>query len=174
MCDPTRRGRLLARALGWQSFGLHLAGSLHATHEGVGPVEAVTWALYNLAVYAVVPLVFFRRRYSALALGLRSTNRRNDALVILAVLSVETAFQLLALEPAIFDLSASQLALGTAATFVLYLAGAVLPAMVFIYAILVPRYLRLTGSTAGVSIARLVWRALLSRRMDMARASAPS
>ena len=145
-------GFLLARLLGWQSFGLHLAGTLHATHDSVGPVEAVTWAVYNLAVYAVAPLLFFRRRYSALALNLRSTHRRNDALVVLVVLVVETAFQLLTLEPGIFDLTVSQLALGAAATFVLYLAGAVLPAMVFIYAILVPRYLRLTGSALGTVV----------------------
>ena len=145
-------GFLLARSLGWQSFGLHLAGSLHATHDNVGPVEAVTWAVYNLAVYAVAPLLFFRRRYAALALNLRSTDRCNDALVILAVLAVETAFQLFTLGPGTFELTTSQLALGAAATFVLYLAGAVLPAMVFIYAILVPRYLRLTGSTLGTVV----------------------
>lgn len=56
---------------------------------------------------------------------------------------------MLALEPAIFGLTPRQLTLGAALTFALYLAGAVLPAMVFVYAILVPRYLRLTGSVTG-------------------------
>lgn len=145
-------GYLLARSFGWQPFGLHLAGTLHAHHDPVQPVEAVTWAGYNVVVYAVVPLLYFRRRYSARSLNMRSTDRRNDALVILAVLVVETASQLLVLQPELFDLTARQLTLGLVTTFLLYLAGAVLPAMVFIYAILVPRYLRLTGSTAGTVV----------------------
>lgn len=145
-------GWLLARSLGWQPFGLHLAGTLHADHDPVVPAEAVTWAGYNLLIYAVVPLMYFRRRYSALALNLRSTDGRNDARLILVVLAVETAFQLFVLKPGLFDLSARQLTLGLAATLVLYLAGAVLPAMVFIYAILVPRLLRLTESTAATVI----------------------
>lgn len=145
-------GFVLARSLGWQPFGLHLAGTLHAAHEPVSPAEALTWALYNLLVYAVVPLLFFRRRYSAQALNLRSTDRRNDALVIVVVLAVEAAFQLLVLRAGMSGLNGWQLTLGLAATFLLYLAGAVLPAMVFIYAILVPRYLRLTGSSAATVI----------------------
>jgi hypothetical protein len=99
-------------------------------------------------VYAVVPLTFFRRRYSLTELNLRSTDRWNDTLVIVVVLAIESLVQILALRPAILDLSARQFLLGVPLTFALYLAGAVLPAMVFIYAILVPRYLRLTGSTA--------------------------
>jgi hypothetical protein len=56
------------------------------------------------------------------------------------------------LEPEIFELGARQLMLGAPVTFVLYFAGAVLPAMVFVYGILVPRYLKLTGSTATTVI----------------------
>jgi hypothetical protein len=145
-------GFVLARAFGWHPFGLHLAGTLYGTHRHVEPVEAVVWAAYNLIVYAVAPLIFFRRRYSARALNLTSTNRGNDTLVIVAVLLIESVVQVLALKPAILDLSTRQLALGAPLTFVLYLAGAVLPAMVFIYAILLPRYLRLTGSTATTVI----------------------
>lgn len=37
-------------------------------------------------------------------------------------------------------------------TFVLYFAGTVLPTMIFIYCILVPRYFKLTGSTATTVI----------------------
>lgn len=145
-------GFVLARCLGWQPFGLHLAGTLHATHEPVSSTEALTWAVYNVFVYAVLPLLFFGRRYSMRALNLRSTDRRNDALVIVVVLAVEIAFQLIVLQVGMSGLNARQLTLGIAATFLLYLAGAVLPAMVFIYAILVPRYLRLTGSTAATVI----------------------
>lgn len=145
-------GFALARALGWQPFGLHLAGTLHGSHQPVSPAEATTWALYNLIVYAIVPLLYFGRRYSAQELNLRSANRRNDALVIIVVLIVEAVFQLLVLTPVITELTPGQLAVGLPATFLLYLAGAVLPAMIFIYAILVPRFLRLTGSTAATVI----------------------
>ena len=68
------------------------------------------------------------------------------------ILGVESLVQIAALEPEIFDLTARQILLGAPLTFTLYLAGAVLPAMVFIYAILVPRFLLLTGSTAATVI----------------------
>jgi hypothetical protein len=145
-------GFILARLAGWHPFGLHLAGSIYGTHEHVSPAETIGWATYNLAVYAIVPLLWFRRRYSAEALNLRSGNRRADARLIAVILVIESLVQIAALDPGVFDLSAGQLALGLPMTFLLYLAGAVLPAMVFIYAILVPRFLRLTGSTATTVI----------------------
>lgn len=135
-------GFVLARALGWHPFGWHLAGTLYGTHSHVEPVEAICWSAYNLVVYAVVPYVYFRRRYTARALNLVSSDRRNDALVIIVVLLVESVVQYAAIRPSTFGLPAVALPL----TFLLYFAGAVLPAMVFIYAILVPRFLRLTGS----------------------------
>jgi hypothetical protein len=140
-------GWVLARLAGWHPFGLHLAGSIYGTHDHVSPLEAIGWAGYNLVVYAVVPLLVFRRRYSAEALNLRSGNRRADTILIVTILVIESIFQVAALNPGIFYLTAGHLALGIPLTFVLYLAGAVLPAMIFIYAILVPRFLRLTGST---------------------------
>jgi hypothetical protein len=145
-------GFLLARLVGWHPFGLHLAGSIYGTHEHVSPAESIVWAAYNLVVYAVVPLLFFRRRYSTEALNLRSNNRRADTILIGVILLVESLVQIAALDPEIFDLTAGQLVLGVPVTFTLYLAGAVLPAMIFIYAILVPRFLRLTGSTATTVI----------------------
>ncbi|MEH1125597.1 hypothetical protein [Micromonospora sp. CPCC 206061] len=145
-------GFVLARLAGWHPFGLHLAGSIYGTHDHVSPIESLAWATYNLLVYAVVPLLFFRRRYSAEALNLRSSNRRADSVLIGVVLVIETLVQIAVLAPGIFDLSPGQLALGAPLTFTLYLAGAVLPAMIFIYAILVPRFLRLTGSTAATVI----------------------
>jgi hypothetical protein len=145
-------GFILARLAGWHPFGLHLAGSLYGTHDHVSRAEAIAWAAYNLAVYAVVPLLFFRRRYSAEALNLRSSNRRADAALVGVILVIESLVQIAALAPQTFNLSAGQLALGVPLTFTLYLAGAVLPAMIFIYAILVPRFLRLTGSTATTVI----------------------
>ena len=117
-----------------------------------GCAEAIGWAAYNLVVYAIVPLWFFRRRYPAEALNLRSRDRRADAKLIAVILTVETLVQVAALDLGVFDLTASQLAVGLPLTFLLYLAGAVLPAMVFIYAILVPRFLRLTGSAVTTVI----------------------
>ncbi|WP_433463547.1 hypothetical protein [Spirillospora sp. CA-128828] len=145
-------GYFLARAFGWHPFGFHLAGSVVGTHEHVTPAEAVTWACYNLLVYATVPLVYFRRRYSATALNLTSTDRRADARLIGIVLLVESAVQFAALRPAIVDMTGPQLLFGVPLTFVLFLAGAVLPAMVFIYCVLVPRFLRLTGSVATTTV----------------------
>lgn len=145
-------GFVLARLVGWHPFGLHLAGSIHGTHEHVSAAESIAWAGYNLVVYAVVPLLYFRRRYPAEALNLRSNNRRADAVLIGVILVVETLVQIAALKPQTFDLTTGQLLLGLPLTFALYLAGAVLPAMIFIYAILVPRFLRLTGSTATTVI----------------------
>ena len=40
--------------------------------------EAISWAGYNLVVFAVLPLLYFRRRYSAEMLNLRSSDRRAD------------------------------------------------------------------------------------------------
>jgi hypothetical protein len=145
-------GFLLARWLGWHPFGLHLAGTLYGTHDHVQPVEAIVWAGYNLVVYAVAPLVFFRRRYSRAQLNLQSTDRRRDTGLIVVVLAIESVLQFFVLRPGLFTLNGRQLAVGVTLTFVLYLAGAVLPAMVFIYAILVPRFLRLTGSTASTVV----------------------
>ncbi len=141
-------GFALARLLGWHPFGLHLAGSIFGTHDHVTPVEAIAWAAYNLVVYAVVPLVYFRRRYSAERLNLVSGDRRNDARVIVVVLLVESAIQFATLSTVVGRLTPGQYLVGLPVTFALYLAGAVLPAMVFIYCILVPRFLKLTGSTA--------------------------
>ena len=145
-------GFILARLAGWHPFGLHLAGSIYGTHEHVSPAESIVWAAYNLVVYAVVPLLFFRRRYSTEALNLRSNNRRANTVLIGVILLIESLVQIAALDPQIFDLTAGQLVLGLPLTFTLYLAGAVLPAMIFIYAILVPRFLRLTGSTTTTVI----------------------
>jgi uncharacterized membrane protein (DUF2068 family) len=145
-------GYVLARLFGWHPFGLHLAGSIFGTHGHVEPVEAIAWASYNLVVYAVVPLVYFRRRYSARQLNLVSSNRSGDVRVIVVVLLLESALQYLTLSTAIGQLSATQYLVGVPVTFALYLAGAVLPAMVFIYCILVPRFLKLTGSTATTVI----------------------
>ena len=154
-------GFLLARAFGWHPFGLHLAGSLFGTHAHLDRTEVLAWAAYNFVVYAVVPMLYFGRRYSRTELGLRSTAWKNDLLVIGVVLLVETCFQIIVVQPSSLDLPPELLARGAALTFVLYLFGAVLPAMVFVYAILIPRFLRITGSpTATVLCGGLAYAGL--------------
>jgi hypothetical protein len=147
-------GFVIGRALGWHPFGYHLAGTLYGPppHDLATPGETCAWAIYNFLVYAVVPYLYFRRRYSAEALNLKSSNRRNDVLVIVVVLALEGLFQLSGLSPAILHLAPRQLTLGIPLTFVLYFLGTVLPTMVLIYSILVPRFLLLTGSSATTVI----------------------
>ncbi|MDL4817933.1 hypothetical protein [Actinomadura opuntiae] len=157
-------GYALGRGLGYHPFSLHLDGSMYGTRDRVVPAEAIIWAAYCLVVFAVVPVLFFLRRYPARSLNLVSSDRRGDTRVIVAVLAIEATVQYLAMHPETFHLGARQLATGLPLTFALYLAGAVLPAMVFVYCVLVPRIALLTGSTAttvilgGVAYAALhVW-----------------
>lgn len=144
-------GDALARAFGWHAFGFHLDGMVIRTDHDVVPQEAIVWALYNFVVYAVVPLAAFRRRYSSERLNLRSTDRRADLRLILVVLAIESTVQL-TVSPEILRLSPHQILLGAPLTFVLSFLGTVLPTMVFVYCILAPRYLRLTGSAAATVI----------------------
>lgn len=158
-------GFTLGRALGWHAFSFHLDGMVIRTGQPVVPAEAVCWAVYNGVVYALIPYLVFRRRYSNAQLSLRSSNRRADLLVIVIVLAVESAVQLAAARaaagPSILDVSGRGLLIGAPLTFVLSFAGTVLPTMVFIYCILAPRYLALTGSIPATVILGGVTYALL-------------
>lgn len=145
-------GLLLGEALGWGAISFHLVGTMYGTHKNVAPSEVFVWAGYNFLVYAVLPFLFFRRRYSAEELNLRSNDRRSDLRLITVILLIETIFELVAGGFAIFELSPRQIALGAPLTFGVYFLGTVLPTMVFIYCILLPRYLRLTGSAATTVI----------------------
>ena len=110
------------------------------------PAEVCVWASYNFVVFALTPYFYFRRRYTNTQLNLHSTNRRNDALVILVVLGVEPAFELAVFNKNVFGLSSHQILLGVPLTFLIFFTGTVLPTMILIYSILLPRYLKLTGS----------------------------
>lgn len=155
-------GYVLGRVFGWHAFGYHLDGMVIRTGQPVVPAEALTWAAYNLLAYAVVPFAVFRRRYSTGQLSLRSSNRRADIVLIAVVLIVESTVQLLvAGNSSILGLQPAQALVGAPVTFVLSMAGTVLPAMVFIYCILTPRYLRLTGSVPATVILGGVTYALL-------------
>jgi len=145
-------GLILARVLGYHPISFHLTGTLYGTDDTVTRPEVFVWMAYNFGVYAVVPYLWFRRRYTATQLNLRSTDRRNDVLVIVVILVVETIVELTGFSSAIFALSGRQVLLGMPLTFVIYFIGTVLPTMIFIQCVLVPRYRRLTGSTAATVI----------------------
>ena len=98
-------------------------------------------------MFAVLPFLWFRRRYSLTDLNLRSTDRRSVLLVIVVIAPIESASQLAGLSADFLKLSPHQMLVGGSLTFFFYLFGTVLPTMILIYAILLPRYHRLTGST---------------------------
>jgi hypothetical protein len=142
-------GWILGPALGFRPFSFHIAGTVFGCAVPPAPAELWTWALYNFLLFAIAPYLFFRRRYSNADLNLHSSNRRNDALLILVVLTVEAAFELAVFDQNIFRLSARQFWLGAPLAFAVYFIGTVLPTMVLIYAILLPRYLKITGSAVS-------------------------
>ena len=138
-------GQFLGRRLFGEGIGLHLNGSLFGPTRVQTPQEVWIWAAYNFVLYAVVPYTFFRMRgYSRDALNLKSTNIASDALVVVVVLALETSLELAG--KGIFALTGHQFFTGGLLSFVVHLLGTGLPVMVFIYAILLPRYFKLTGS----------------------------
>ena len=138
-------GWIVGPSLGYRPFSFHIAGTVFGCGVAPEPAEFAIWAIYNFLVFAVAPYLYFRARYSRTQLNLRSTDRRNDMFLILVVLAIESAFELSAFG-GIFSLSARQALLGAPLAFALFFVGTVLPTMVLIYAILLPRYLKLTGS----------------------------
>jgi len=90
-------------------------------------------------------------RYSAEQLNLRSSDRLNDLMVIVIVAVVESLVELGSF-PGLFDLSVRQILLGVPLAFGCYFLGTVLPTMILIYAILLPRYARLCDSFATTVI----------------------
>jgi hypothetical protein len=139
-------GWVLGPALGYRPFSFHIAGTVFGCSVPPARTEVCVWALYNFLVFAVAPYVYFRRRYSDTELNLRSTNHRNDALVIFVILVVESAVELATFSNNVLRLSLHQIILGAPLTFLVFFVGTVLPTMVLIYAVLLPRYLKLTGS----------------------------
>ncbi len=139
-------GWVLGPLLGFQPFSFHLAGTLVGGHSDLAVAEVWSWAIYNFVFYAVGPYLWFRRRYSAAQLNLVSSNRRNDLLVIAVIGISEALFELTSLGTSLNRLSVTQLALGLPLALFIYGIGTVLPTMVLIYSILIPRLLKITGS----------------------------
>jgi len=140
-------GQIVGRRMFGEGIGLHLNGSLFGATRTQSPEEVWFWAGYNFLFYAFIPYLVFRARgYTREALNLKSANLPNDTLVIGVVLILESALELTA--SGIFHLTGHQLLSGASLSFLVHLLGTGLPVMVFIYAILFPRYMRLTGSAA--------------------------
>jgi hypothetical protein len=140
-------GWIVGPALGYRPFSFHIAGAIFGSSVTPATTEVWIWAFYNLVVFAVAPYLYFRGRYSGTDLDLRSSNSLDDALLIFVVLAIESAFELSLFDQSIIRLNAHQILLGASLTFAIFFIGTVLPTMVLIYSILLPRYLKLTGST---------------------------
>src|SRR5215472_4540555 len=117
-------GWFLGPALGLRPFSFHLAGTLVGCSTPASAKETIVWSVYNFLVFAAVPYLVFRRRYSNEALNLRSSNRANDLLVILVVLVLESASELTVF-PGVFKLSPHQLLFAVPLSFVLFGIGTV-------------------------------------------------
>jgi hypothetical protein len=139
-------GWIVGLALGYRPFSFHIAGAVFGSTVTPDPAEVWIWAFYNFMVFAAAPYLYFRARYADIELNLCSTNRRNDILLIFIVLAIESAFELSVFDESILSLSPHQLLVGAPLGFAVFFIGTVLPTMVLIYAILLPRYLKLTGS----------------------------
>ena len=141
-------GRIIGLHFFGEGIAMHLNGSLVGATRGSfmvqSPAEIYTWAAYNGTLLALIPYVVFRLRgYSNQSLNLKSSDLKNDVLVIVVVLAICIALDLTG--PNIFRLTPHQQLIGGPLSFILHLFGTDLPVMIFIYAILVPRYARLTS-----------------------------
>jgi hypothetical protein len=144
-------GEFVGHAVGTHAIGMHLAGSMFGLADRVTPAEAWWWAGYNFVFYAAIPYVVFRRRgYSNEQLCLKSSNLANDTLVIVVILAMTVLSDLPLTR--LRQLTGHQLGEGAALAFVISLLGTGLPILVFLCAILAPRYRRLTGSAAATCV----------------------
>jgi hypothetical protein len=141
-------GWLLGPALGYRAFSFHIACTLFGCSVPASPGEVWTWMSYNFVMFAVVPYLLFRRRYSATQLNLTSVAPRADLLLIVTIVLLEGAYQA-ATFPGLLNLSSQAVALAVPLAFLVFFFGTVLPTLVLIYAVLLPRYLKLTGSPTG-------------------------
>lgn len=137
---------LAGRWLGFHIFGagiaMHLNGSFVGATRIQSPHEVFLWSAYNFTFFALLPYIVFRMRgYSREQLNLRSANWKSDALVILVVLAVGCLMDLRG--PNILQLTPHQRVVGGLLSLVIHLFLTDLPVMIFIYAILLPRYARL-------------------------------
>ncbi len=144
-------GQIIGRLVWGEGSGLHRHGSVLGATTGIAPGAVIGWTAYNFVAYAVIPYVIFRMRaYGHEALSLKSSNIKNDTVLVPVILAMGVALDLAATD--IFDLTGSQVLRGLPLTFAIYLFGTAIPVMIFLYCILLPRYLKLSGSVAATVI----------------------
>ncbi|MEM7119066.1 MAG: hypothetical protein AAF614_42000 [Chloroflexota bacterium] len=137
-------------------IGLHLPGTIFDPNFALTARSTLTWAGVNFFFFALVPYLVFRRRgYSHQDMGLHSHNWKADLLLIGVVLTLETLLEWFGIPDGMrfFALTPSQMSLGGLLTLGIHLIGTGLPILIFIQAILVPRYYKISGSLAGSVIA---------------------
>jgi hypothetical protein len=137
-------GRFLGLRYFGESIAMHLNGSLVGATRVQSPAEVYTWAAYNGILLAVIPYVMFRMRgYSNQQLNLKSSNLKSDLIVIAVVLAIG-CFMDFTLAGNFLKLTHHQQIVGGLLSLIFHLFGTDLPVMIFIYAIMVPRYAKLT------------------------------
>ena len=135
-------GRFIGQHYFGEGIALHLNGCLFGATHLQSPGALYAWAAYNGIFLALLPYLIFRwRGYSLQALNLRSADGKNDTLIIAVVMLISCVYELGG--PNIFQLTPHQQLVGGALSLVLHLCGTDLPIMIFVYAILLPRYARL-------------------------------
>ncbi|HET6780816.1 MAG TPA: hypothetical protein VFH67_01840 [bacterium] len=145
-------GVVVLFAGGLNGIGMHLHGAIYGPTRAIPPRDVYVWAAYNFLFFAAIPYLAFRKRgYDHRSMFLKSENARGDAILILVVLIIESAGELFTF-PGLFSLTARQLLIGIPLTFVLHLVGTGLPVMVFAYALLFPRYMKVTRSPASAIV----------------------
>ena len=144
-------GQIIGRLVWGEGIGLHLQGSVFGATADTTRGAVIGWTTYNFVAYAVIPYVIFRMRaYGHKALSLKSSNIKNDTVLVLVILAIGVGLDLATTD--IFDLTGSQVLTGLPLTFAIYLFGTAIPVMIFLYCILLPRYLKLSGSVAATVI----------------------
>lgn len=143
-------GQFIGRAFWGEGIGFHLHGSLFGATVDVTGDQVLAWVAYNFLAYAVIPYLFFRRRgYDHDAMNLRSSNRKNDIKVVLAIVALGVPVDLL--NGNLFDLTGQQLLIGVPVSLGVHLFGTALPTLMFL-TIVLPRYLKLTESVTTTVI----------------------
>ena len=144
-------GQIIGRIFWSEGIGAHLHGAIFGSTRHVTPGEVYSWSVYNFVAFAVIPYMIFRRRgYDNEGLSLKSSNVKNDTVLILVLLAVGVQLDLVGSE--MLGLTSSQALVGLPLTFVTHLFGTALPVMIFLYCILLPRYFRLSGSIVTTTI----------------------
>jgi len=130
---------------------LHLHGAVLGATRELTSGEVIRWMAFYFVALAAVPYIAFRARgYSNQSLSLRSSNRKNDAILVLVILAIQIPLDLTL--STVLSLTASQAAIGLPLTTIVHLLGTALPVMIFVQCLLVPRYLKLTGSVVTTTI----------------------